>query len=104
MTRRTTLGWLSAAVLACFASAASAAPTINSVSLRGLTIGQSTTIVIDGSDLLPDPRLVLPVKIAAQTVKPNATANRVEIDVTIDGSVTPGIYSLRVASGKGISS
>ena len=104
MTRRTTLGWLSAAVLACFASAASAAPTINSVSLRGLTIGQSTTIVIDGSDLLPDPKLVLPVKIAAQTVKPNATANRVEIDVTIDGSVTPGIYSLRVASGKGISS
>lgn len=81
-----------------------AAPTITNVSVRGLTIGQPTTIVIDGSDLLPDPQLVLPVKIAAQTVKPGGTANHVEMDVTLDGSAVPGIYLLRLASGKGISS
>jgi len=80
------------------------APTITNLSVRGLTIGQPTTIVIDGADLLPDPQLVLPVKIASQTVKPNATANRVELDVTLDASAAPGIYLLRIASGKGISS
>lgn len=81
-----------------------AAPTISNVSLRGMTIGQPTTIVIDGNDLLPDPVLVLPVKTASQTVKPGATANHVEIDLTIDAGAAPGIYLLRVASGKGISS
>jgi hypothetical protein len=102
MTRSTTL----AALVACTlpASACLAAPTINNISLRGLTIGQPTTVVIDGSDLLPDPRIVLPVKVASQSVKPNATPSRVEIEITVDSSAAPGIYSFRVASGKGISS
>jgi len=91
-------------ILSWLSSVSLAAPTIDNISLRGLTIGQPTTIVIDGSDLLPDPKLVLPVKVASQTIKPDATANRVEVTVVVDGSVTPGIYSLRVASGKGISS
>ena len=91
-------------VLACLATPLLAAPTVSNISVRGLTIGQNTTVVIDGADLLPDPQLVLPVKIGAQTVKPNATANHVEIDVTLDASAAPGIYLLRVASGKGISS
>ncbi len=92
-----------AAAVVCLETPLFAAPTITNVSVRGLTIGQPTTVVIDGSDLLPDPLLVLPVKIAAQTVKPNGTANHVEIDVTLDASAAPGIYLLRVASGKGIS-
>ena len=95
--------------LCCFAVCLAAAPlfaapTVTSVSVRGLTIGQPTTIVIDGADLLPDPQLILPVKIAAMTVKPGATANHVELDLTVDASAAPGIYLLRVASGKGISS
>lgn len=103
MTLRTTLALISSVALLAVAQFASAAPTVTNISLRGLTIGQPTTVVIDGSDLLPDPKLVLPVKIASQTVKPNATASRVEIEVTVDGAASPGIYSLRVASGKGIS-
>ena len=102
MTRRMSLAY-SLLLLSWLPATAFAAPTISNVSLRGLTIGQSTTLVIDGSDLLPDPKLILPVPIASQTVKPNATANRVEIEVTVDGSASPGIYSLRLASGKGIS-
>ncbi|HUE71980.1 MAG TPA: hypothetical protein VMP01_13925 [Pirellulaceae bacterium] len=104
MTRRASLALLSTLVLAWLPLVCSAAPTISNLSLRGLTIGQPTTVVIDGSDLLPDPKLVLPVKIASQTVKPSATASRVEIEITIDAGVSPGIYSLRLASGKGISS
>ena len=92
-----------AALLSCTVSPLLAAPTITNISVRGLTIGQPTTVVIDGTDLLPNPQLVLPVKIAAQTVKPNGTANHVELDVTLDASSAPGIYLLRVASGKGIS-
>ncbi len=94
-----------ATTLAClFATPLFAGPTVSSVSLRGLTIGQPTTIVIDGADLIPDPQLILPVKIASQTVKPNATATHVELEVNIDPSAAPGIYLLRIASGKGISS
>jgi hypothetical protein len=93
-----------AAIVCIVATPLFGAPTITNVSVRGLTIGQPTTIVIDGADLLPDPLLVLPVKIASQTVKPNATANHVELDVTLDASAAPGIYLLRIASGKGISS
>ena len=93
-----------AAVCCLAASPLLAAPTITSVSVRGLTIGQPTTIVIDGTDLLPDPQLVLPVKVASQMVKPGATASHVELDVILDATSPPGIYLLRVASGKGISS
>ena len=92
------------ALLAWLASSpAAAAPQINNISLRGLTIGQPTTIVIDGADLLPDPHLVVPLKLAGQKVKPGATSARVEIEVTLDASATPGIYWLRIGSGKGIS-
>ena len=102
MTRTTLV--LATLILSCLSSVSPAAPTIDNISLRGLTIGQPTTVVIDGRDLLPDPKLVLPVKVASQTVKPDATANRIEITITVDASVAPGICSLRVASGKGISS
>ncbi|MEX2027787.1 MAG: hypothetical protein WEH44_10800, partial [Pirellulaceae bacterium] len=104
MTRRASLALLSTLALAWLPPVCFGAPTISNISLRGLTIGQPTTVVIDGSDLMPDPKLVLPVKVASQTLKPSATANRVEIEVTIDAGVSPGIYSLRLASGKGISS
>ena len=80
-----------------------AAPTINSVSPRGLQIGATTTLVIEGADLLPDPKIVLPVPIARQEIKQPATANRLEIEVALDAAVTPGIYQLRVAGGHGIS-
>lgn len=96
--------FVSTALACLIATPLIAAPNIGSISLRGITIGQPTTIVIDGADLLPDPQLVLPVKIASQTVKPNATAAHIELDVTIDPSAASGIYLLRLASGKGISS
>jgi hypothetical protein len=82
---------------------ADAAPRIDNVSLHGLTIGGSTTLVVDGAELLPDAKLILPVAIASQSVKPGATPQRVEFEVTLDPSVSPGIYALRIASGKGIS-
>ncbi|NQV22762.1 MAG: hypothetical protein HQ518_00200 [Rhodopirellula sp.] len=78
-----------------------AAPTIQSLSVRGLQVSGTTTIRVTGTDLLPNPRLLLSVPIAKQTVKPNATATQVEFDVTLDGSVSPGIYNLWVVSDSG---
>ena len=93
--------------ICCFAFATvvvAAPPAISNLSLRGLQIGATTTLVIDGTNLLPQPQLLLQLPIAKQTVRPGATATHVEIEVTLDAGVAPGIYHLRVASGGGISS
>lgn len=90
-------------LLLCVASQTSAAaPVISNLSSRGLPFGAST-LVVSGSDLLPDPRLVLPVPIASQSVKEGAAANQIQIDLMLDPSVPPGIYPLRVATSQGIS-
>lgn len=94
------------AVAACFhvvAPDVSAAPKIQSLSVRGLQIGGTTTIRVTGTDLLPNPQLLMSVPIAKQTIKPNATATRVEFDVTLDASVAAGIYNFWVASDSGVS-
>lgn len=98
--------WLAA--LVCLASAAgaearAAAPEIRNLSLRGLTSGGTTSLVISGANLLPEPRLVMSVPIAAQRVRAGGKPNQVTIDVTLDASVPSGIYQLWVATGEGVS-
>jgi hypothetical protein len=80
-----------------------AAPQIDKLSLRGLQTGATTTITMEGTDLLPEPRLLLSVPVAAQTVKKGSNPHRLEMDVMLAGSVSPGIYQLRLANRKGIS-
>ncbi|HQU43397.1 MAG TPA: hypothetical protein PK867_11340 [Pirellulales bacterium] len=86
------------------ASAATAAPpTVRNLDIRGLQIGATTTIAFDGIDFPPNARVMMAVPIAAQTVRPNATATRVEIDVTLDGGISPGFYNLYLAGEGGVS-
>jgi hypothetical protein len=92
-----------AVCLLTLATEVSAAPKIQSLSVRGLQIGGTTTIRVTGTELLPNPRLLMSVPIAKQTVKPNATATRVEFDVTLDASVAAGIYNFWVVSDSGAS-
>jgi hypothetical protein len=94
---------LIAVTLSVPATSAVAAPTLTNVSLRGLQIGGTTVIAIDGKELMPDPQVLLPFPIAKQTVQPGANPNRVQIEITLDASVPAGIYQLRVANAKGIS-
>lgn len=90
-------------LVCCLAADAHAAPpTITNLATRGVPLGTST-VVINGADLLPEPRLVLPVPIANQKVKDGATANQVQIELSLDPSVPPGIYPLRIATSQGIS-
>ena len=76
---------------------------MRNINLRGLQIGGTTTLAIDGSDLPLNPRVVIAAPIAAHAVRPNATATRVEIDVTLGAGVTPGLYNLYLAGEGGIS-
>ena len=85
------------------ATTALAAPQITNISPRGLQVGQPTTVVITGSDLAAQPRLLLPTEIAQQTVKGEAKPDRVEIEVTIAESAAPGLVPLRLATATGIS-
>ncbi len=91
------------AVTLLLAGNSHAAPTINQLSLRGLQTGATTTLAIEGADLPPDTKVLLPVPIAKQELKPSTGTNRIEVEITLDATVTPGIYPLRVANGHGIS-
>lgn len=90
--------------LASFSShAALAAPAIANLSLRGLQSGGTVTLAIDGAELMPEPRLLLPVPIAGQVLRAGATDAHLEIELTLATDVPAGIYPLRVANAKGIS-
>jgi hypothetical protein len=83
--------------------APAAAPEIGTLSLRGLQTGATTTLTIEGTNLLPRPRLLLPVPIAAQTVLKDSTPNRITVEVTLSENISPGIYPLRLGNRHGIS-
>jgi hypothetical protein len=80
-----------------------AAPLVTNLSLYGLQTGATTTLAIEGADLLPAPRLLLSVPITDQSVRRGATATRVEVEVTLPTTVPAGLYHLRVANAKGVS-
>src|SRR4051812_38153227 len=83
------------AVVSIAASTSSAAPTIGNIVPRGLQVGGTTTVVIDGTDLPAQPQLLLPVPIAKQTVKPGNNATHAEIEVQLADDISSGIEHLR---------
>ncbi len=88
-------------LIALFALACVAAePAVRSVDLRGLRVGGTTTLTVDGDDL-SGARLLLPFA-AKQVVKPGATARRAVFDVTLGADVSPGLYNLRVVGDGGV--
>lgn len=80
-----------------------APPQVTKIAVPTLQSGATTTLVIDGTELTPNPRVLLPVPIASQTVKEGAAANKLQIEVKLAADVPPGIYQLRIANDKGIS-
>src|SRR4051794_12816210 len=84
-------------------STKAAPPQVAKVGVLTLQSGAVNTLVIDGTDLGPNPRIVLPVPIVSQMVKDGATPAKVQIDVKLAANVLPGVYQMRIASDKGIS-
>lgn len=82
--------------------ASAAPPKINRLSVRGFQSGATTRVTISGTDLLPEPKLVLDVPIASQAVVGPLRSNQLELDVTLDKDVTPGVYHMRLATSEGI--
>ncbi len=82
---------------------AHAAPTITNLSLRGLQIGETTTLTIDGAELSADAQVILDVPLVKQEVQPGATDKRLEVALTLDPQARPGIYALRLATSRGVS-
>lgn len=100
---RTSCVGLRALVFLLFAAPLSAAePTIRSVNVRGLQVGATTTLTIDGDDFGKSPRLLLPFP-TKQTLSPKSTAQRAILDVTPGAHVPPGYYQLRVVTDGGVS-
>ena len=85
------------------APAPAAPPQIVRITPPAVQPGVATTLTVEGSDLAPNPRVILPLPIAAQAVKDKPTANRVQIEVKLADNAAPGNYPLRLVSDKGIS-
>lgn len=81
-----------------------AAPTIQGLFPRGLQTGATTVIAIDGGDLAGGSTVLLPIPIEVQKIKEGGTGERIEIEVKLAAEVRPGIYPLRLANERGISS
>src|SRR5262245_7563852 len=61
-----------------------AEPVIGNLNIRGLQVGGTTSLVINGSELGASPRLLFNFP-AKQELKPGGSANRATFDVTLDG-------------------
>jgi hypothetical protein len=85
-------------VVPCFA----AEPTIRNVNVRGLQVGGSTTLTLDGDEFGTAPRLLLPFPVKQQR-KTGSTNAQATFDVTLAADVVPGYYNLRVATDGGVS-
>jgi hypothetical protein len=77
-------------------------PAVRALNVRGLQVGGTTTLTIDGDDLGKEPRLLLPFT-AKQERKAGATDKQATFDVTLGADVAPGYYNLRVAAEGGVS-
>jgi hypothetical protein len=76
-------------------------PTLRDINLRGLEIGGTTTLVVDGDDLGTVPRLLLPFAVKQES-KPGGTDKRATFDVTLAADVVPGVYQLRLVTEGGV--
>ncbi len=77
-------------------------PAIRNLNLRGLQIGGTTTLVVDGDELGTAPRLLLPFPANAQ-LKADSTKTQAAFDVTLDGAVEPAYVHLRIVTDEGVS-
>src|SRR5579872_1731990 len=80
-----------------------AGPEIANLSLMGLTRGQTTVLSISGTNLLPDPVVVSSAAIEKQVLRPGATAEKIEVELTVPATASAGHFPLRVQTSRGIS-
>lgn len=100
--RRFTFGVFLGCLVLLVRYAAAAEPAIRNLNVRGLQIGGTTTVVVDGDDLGAGPKLLLPFA-AKQELKAGSTDKQATFEVAPEGEIAPGYYQLRVATEQGVS-
>ena len=78
-------------------------PVIGSLSQPGLQIGQTSQLIVNGSDLGPNPAAVFPIPGVTFAVADGSAPNRLVLNVTVPSETPAGIYPLWVRSQAGIS-
>lgn len=78
-------------------------PVIGSLSQPGLQIGQTAQLIVNGSDLGPNPVAVFPLPGVAFAVADGSAPNRLLLNVTVPAETPAGIYPLWIRSQVGIS-
>jgi hypothetical protein len=86
---------------ATVSSATLAAPAITRVNPLGIQAGSESTITIQGSGFLPEPRLIASFPIEKQELQPGAAANQVVFKVTVPAHIPSGIHAIRIVSSTG---
>jgi hypothetical protein len=80
-----------------------AGPEIAALSLNGLTRGQTTILAFTGTNLLPDPVLVSSAPVDKQVLRPGATPERIEFEITVPATAPAGHFPVRIQTPRGIS-
>ncbi|MDB5387229.1 MAG: hypothetical protein JWM11_2875, partial [Planctomycetaceae bacterium] len=78
-------------------------PVITALSMNGLQLGSTGTLVIYGANLQPTPIVNLPISGAQLTVGPNSNASQVELQIVIPAGALVEHYPVRVQTPAGIS-
>jgi hypothetical protein len=94
--------WLLVVGLLAASPVVATEPTVRNLNLRGLQIGGTTTLEIDGTDLGAAPRLFLPFP-AKQILKPGSSDKKATFEVVLGDDVPAGFHNLWIANSAGIS-
>jgi hypothetical protein len=78
-------------------------PVIGSLSQPGLQIGQATQLIVNGSDLGPNPVAVFPIPGVTFAVAEGSAPNRLVLNVTVPSDAPAGVFPLWIRSQVGIS-
>lgn len=78
-------------------------PVISSLSQPGLQVGQTTQIVVTGTDLGPNPVGVFPLPEVRFDRADGSTPTRLVLNVIVPAETVPGLYPFWVKSQAGIS-
>jgi hypothetical protein len=97
--------WLAALITVVFLPllVKGAPPQLQPLNGQSLRSGAATVLVLEGSDFLPSPVVLLPFSTASHVLRPGSTGNRAEVEIKLPADVPPGIYLMRLGNSKGIS-
>lgn len=93
---------LAISILFLVLEANSAEPVVRSLDIRGLQLGKTTTITLDGDGFGKTPKILLSFD-AIQTLKQGSTDKKAILDIQPTGEIAPGFYQGRIFSEKGVS-